>query len=56
MPVVLLNNDVLLKEASKFIFNHRGNIKKCEQWDDIKARHPGIATKVMDLIVFRDSQ
>ena len=52
----LLNNDVLLKEASKFIFNHRGNIKKCEQWDDIKARHPGIATKVMDLIVFRDSQ
>ena len=50
----LINHDHLLQEGSKFIFNNRGSIKKCAEWDEIKTRHPGIATKVMDLIVFDD--
>ena len=52
----LLNPHLLLKEVSKFIFNHRGSILKCDQWDEIKMEHPGIATKVIDLIVFRDAE
>ena len=52
----LLNHHLLLKEVSKFIFNHRGSILKCDQWDEIKMEHPGIATKVIDLIVFRDAE
>ena len=52
----LLNHNLLLKEVSKFIFDNRGSILKCEQWDEIKTEHPGIATKVIDLIVFRDGK
>ena len=50
----LINDDFLLQKGSEFIFNNRGTIKKCAEWDDVKTRHPGIATKVMDLIVFDD--
>ena len=48
----LIDNDQLLQEASKFIFKNRGSIRKCELWDQIKSKHPAIAAKVMDLIVF----
>ena len=52
----LLNNERLMKEASEFIFNHRGTIQKSEEWDDIKQKHPGIVAKVMDTIVFDTSK
>ena len=52
----LLDNDQLLQRASAFIFDHRGSIKQTEKWDQIKVMHPGIATKVMDLIVFDRSK
>ena len=52
----LLDNERLMKEASEFIFNHRGTIQKSEQWDDIKLKHPGIVAKVMDSIVFDTSK
>ena len=48
----LVNNEELLKKASRFIINHAGAIKKPEQWDRIKKGYPHIATKVMDLIIF----
>ena len=48
----LIDNELLLQEASKFIFKNRGSIRKCELWDQIKSKHPAIAAKVMDLIVF----
>jgi len=48
----LVNNEELLKKASRFIINHAGAIKKPEQWDRIKKGYPDIATKVMDLIIF----
>ena len=52
----LLNYEALLKEVSKFIFNNRGSVWKGEQWDDIKKKHPGMATKVMDLMIFREDK
>ena len=48
-------NEDLLKAASKFIFDHRGSIKKSGLWDQIKVQHPGIVEKVMDLIVFEET-
>ena len=50
----LIDNEQLLKKASKFISNNIGAIKKPEQWDQIKKTHPHIATKVMDMIVFEN--
>ena len=48
----LVDNKQLLMKASEFIFKNRGSIKKCELWDQIKSKHPAIAAKVMDLMVF----
>ena len=48
----LINNDDLLKEASKFIFHNRGTIQKTELWDQIKVQHPELVAKIMDLMVF----
>ena len=48
----LLNNEYLMQEASRFIFNNRGAIQRSEMWDEIKKKHPKIVTKVMDTIVF----
>ena len=51
----LIQNDDLMIEASKFIFDNRGSIKKSGLWDQIKVQHPGIVEKVMDLMVFAES-
>ena len=48
----LVDNKELLLKASEFIFKNRGSIRKCELWDQIKSKHPAIAAKVMDLMVF----
>lgn len=48
----LVNNDALLAKASNFVFNNRGKIKKCENWEQVKATHPEIFSKVMELAVF----
>ena len=48
----LTSKDELLQSASKFIFENRGSIKKCDVWNQIKKTHPEIAIKIMDLIVF----
>ena len=51
----LIDSDDLLKEASKFIFDNRGSIKKTGLWDQIKLQYPGIVEKVMDLMVFAEN-
>ena len=51
----LIDSDDLLKEASKFIFDNRGSIKKTGLWDQIKFQYPGIVEKVMDLMVFAEN-
>lgn len=48
----LVNNDALLAKASNFAFNNRGKIKKCENWEQVKASHPEIFSKVMELAIF----
>ena len=48
----LVDDKHLLQEASNFIFKNRGSIRRCQIWDQIKSKHPAIAAKVMDLMVF----
>ena len=48
----LVDDKHLLQKASNFIFKNRGSIRRCQIWDQIKSKHPGIAAKVMDLMVF----
>ena len=50
----LISNDYLLEQASKFIFQNHGKIKKPEDWDQIKKTHPHIVTKVVDLVIFEN--
>ena len=38
----LTSKDELLQSASKFIFENRGSIKKCDVWNQIKKTHPEI--------------
>ena len=51
----LVNDDLLLKAASDFIFQNRP-IKKDSTWDKIKTTYPEIATKMLDLVVFEDTK
>ena len=49
-----VQDDFLLKTATEFIINNRGRIKKRGDWDKLQEAFPEIATKVIDLVVFRD--
>ena len=49
----LIDHEQLLQKASKFLINNAGEIKKPENWDQIKNTHPKITNKVMDLVIFK---
>ena len=48
----LLDNTKLLQMSSNFLVDNLGLIQKCEYWDQIQKKHPNIALKVMDMIIF----
>ena len=50
----LINDDRLLEAASKFLVEHRGKIVKGPFWNDMKAKNPGIAAKIIEKIFFKD--
>ena len=50
----LINDDKLLDAASKFMGEHRGKIVKGPFWNDMQAKNPGIAAKIIEKIFFKD--
>ena len=48
----LMDNDDLLKEASKFIGKNQGQFQNNEEWQQLRKSHPQLLIKLMDLVMF----
>ena len=49
----LIEHELLLKRASQIIVNNAGEIRKPENWDQIKNTYPEFASRIMDIVVFK---
>ena len=48
----LMDCEELLTTATNFANNHRGRVVITKGWNDLKVKHPGTATKIMERIFF----
>ena len=49
----LMDNDELLKDASKFIRNNPGEFEDNEDWQQLEKSHPQCFIKLMKFIMFQ---